>query len=104
MVRRKSRGKKPKPPSEIVEISSGSSQGSSNSVNQPSPPLDLDWCLMAKKRKSTKKVISQLFVNDRGPGQACMSPEGYWVDSKYWFVRKYDVDEKLFYSDLSFQY
>lgn len=33
-----------------------------------------------------------------------MTLDGYWVDIKYLFVRKYEVKETLFYKNLSFDY
>lgn len=51
---------------------------------------------MAKKKKNTREVVVRICTKDRDPGQASMTPDEFWVDSKYLFLRKYEVEEALF--------
>lgn len=104
MVRIKHWAKKGKPPSNPLVIISDSSSGSISFICKPPSVVDLDWCQMAKKKKSDQQVVTRIYTKDQGSGQSCVTPDGYWVDSKYMFLRRYEVDETFFYRDHNFSY
>ncbi|KAK1397106.1 hypothetical protein POM88_006969 [Heracleum sosnowskyi] len=82
------------------------SEPSTSSQNSDSGILevvDLHWCIMAKKKKIS--VITQLNTNVLADRGSLITPDGYWVDSEFMFVRK-DPDEDMsrVYRSLSYSY
>ena len=100
MVRTKARAKR---------LSVYSDPCSSNSdpdlVFKPATSSDIFWGTMVKDTSTSTSAVVRLDVRDPSPGNVLSTPDGLWVETEYYFVKKDpSLDPRFYYRDLSFGY
>ncbi|KAK1392112.1 hypothetical protein POM88_011168 [Heracleum sosnowskyi] len=57
---------------------------------------------MAKKKKQSGPLVTRLFVHEPSRGGVLSTPDGFWSDTSYFFVKKDpDIEQSFYYRDLS---
>ncbi|KAK1365436.1 hypothetical protein POM88_040997 [Heracleum sosnowskyi] len=99
MVRTKARARRV-----LIPLSDPSNCSESSPSSNPEI-IELYWCRMAKKKKQSGPLVTQLFVHEPPRGGVLSTPDGYWSDTSYFFVKKDPaIEEEFYYRDFSICY
>lgn len=102
MVGTKTRARRP-----FISLSDSCSSGSSPdlSCDLDSGVSNLFWGRMVKESSSSNSVVTRLEVRDPSTGSVLGTPDGLWIDTEYYFVKRDpSINPTFYYRDMSFSY